>query len=939
MPVLGFLIGALLGALLGQRFEFALAGGAVGLVVALVLKEVRKARTTSAMADYSLEQRIDDRFRAIERRIAVLEHALRGDAVVPEPAATPTTFVEAPAEVSRSTTTHTSSDRATSPTSDDERVATDALRAPDIPRIPAYAEAAPPGGDGGAATPPPRAPSALWRFVTGGNNLARLGILLLFVGVGFLLKYAAEHVTVPIELRIAGVALGGIALLVLGWRLRERRSGYAMILQGGGVGVLYLTVFAAYKLYALVPAPATFGLLVAIAVLSAVLAVRQDAIALAAVGVIGGFFAPILTSSQSGNPVVLFSYYALLNAGILGIAWFKAWRLLNVLGFVCTFLIGTLWGVTRYRAEDFTTTEPFLILFFLFYVAIAVLYALRRSVSVRDYVDGTIVFGTPLVAAGLQQALVHPYEFGMAISALVASALYVALARILWSRHRDELRLLTESFAALGVVFATLAVPLAFDAQWTSATWALEGAAIVWVGVRQRRVLARASGLLLQLAAGGAFALGSPLFAHHVATIALPVLNSAFIGAVLVALGSLATALVYHRRSEDLRRDERGAILPLAFAWGALWSLFAGVREIDRFVAPDLKPATFVAFAVAAAVAYATAARALAWPIARIPALVLGPALLLFALGTIADLSSASHLFAHGGVIAWPIAIVVAIVLLRRLEREDKDRPWVANSLHGTWLWLVTLVATHEVAWAAARLTAGSAWHDAALGLVPAIVIAIVAHFARGQTWPVGTHRRAYLDIGAAPIVAYVLLWSLVVGVASDANPAPLPYVPFVNPVDLTIGFVAATLLAWARRLRAEHASFDQTVPRGMLIAIAMAFAFLWLNAIALRTLHHWFGIDWSFRALWETTLVQAVLSLLWTLIALAAMVIANRARARSGWVVGAALLAVVVAKLFVVDLSRVGSIERIVSFIGVGLLLLLIGYLAPVPAQKETVS
>ena len=129
--------------------------------------------------------------------------------------------------------------------------------------------------------------------------------------------------------------------------------------------------------------------------------------ALAVLGIVGGFAAPILTSTGGGSHVMLFAYYAVLNAGIFAIAWFKAWRLLNVVGFACTFIVGTLWGVTRYRPEDFATTEPFLILFFLFYVGIATLYALRRSLEVRRYVDATLVFGTPLVAAGLQGALVR----------------------------------------------------------------------------------------------------------------------------------------------------------------------------------------------------------------------------------------------------------------------------------------------------------------------------------------------------------------------------------------------------------------------------------------------------------------------------------------------------------------------------------------------------
>jgi uncharacterized membrane protein len=204
-------------------------------------------------------------------------------------------------------------------------------------------------------------PNWLWQWITGGNTLARVGIIVLFVGVGFLLKYAAEYVTVPIEYRVAGVALGGIALLVLGWRLRDRRTAYAMILQGGGVGVLYLTVFAALKLYALVPPGAAFALLFFIAGLSE--------LARGAAGLDRACgrrrHRRISRSDPHVEPIwesrTAISYYALLNAGIFFIAWFKAWRMLNLLGFACTFVIGTLWGVTRYRASDFATTEPFLV--------------------------------------------------------------------------------------------------------------------------------------------------------------------------------------------------------------------------------------------------------------------------------------------------------------------------------------------------------------------------------------------------------------------------------------------------------------------------------------------------------------------------------------------------------------------------------------------------
>jgi uncharacterized membrane protein len=912
---IGLLVGAVAGALLGDSLRAAVQGGFLGVIVGFVIGEIRKSRRRPASTDplSLVDPRVAAHLRALEHRVATLERAMATVATVTAP------VQPAPAAPTQRE----------SPSAHDARLATDVLGVE--PAVPAYAKV----GRAAPRTATPNPLAALRAWLVGGNTPARVGIVVLLVGVGFLLKYAAEHVVVPIELRLAGVALAAIALLVIGWRLRERRAGFAVILQGGGVAVLYLTVFAALRLYALVSPAAAFALLAAIAALSAVLAIRQDAVALAVVGVIGGFAAPIVTSSQAGNHVMLFAWYALLNAAILGIAWFKAWRVLNLVGFACTFIVGTLWGVTRYRADDFATTEPFLVLFFLFYVAIAVLYALRRSVSVRDYVDGTIVFGTPLLAAGLQAALVRRFEFGMAFSALAAAALYIALARFLWSRHRHELRLLAESFVALGVVFATLAVPLAFDAHWTSATWALEGAAIVWVGLRQRRSLARAFGLLLQCCAGVAYAIGSLDFVMPTVN-ALPVLNSTFLGGVLIALGGLATALAYSRHGGDHAR-EQGVVLPLAFAWGGLWWLATGVHEIDWFATPLHKPSVLVALLAATGTAFAFAARTLAWPIARIPVLLLAPLLFVTALFEAWAATPRDHLFADGGLVAWPIAIAILVALAYRMERENALRPGglAAATMHASAVWLIAFVAANELSWGIGRIATGEGWRDAAYGFAPALALAAIGARFAGARWPVGVHRRTYLTVASVPLVAWLLAWFLGVGVARDANAAPLPYVPFVNPIDLVVAFAGFALVGWMRALHGEAPDVAARASRGVVVGAACALAFLWLNAVALRTLHHAFGIAWNFDVLWDATLVQVVLSLLWTTIALATMVVANRLALRSGWVVGAALLAAVVVKLFIVDLSRVGSIERIVSFIGVGVLMLAVGYFAPVPARR----
>src|SRR5690606_1575929 len=128
------------------------------------------------------------------------------------------------------------------------------------------------------------------------------------------------------------------------------------------------------------------------------------------------------------------------------------------------------------------------------------------------------------------------------------------------------------------VVFATAAIPLALDARWTSAAWALEGAAVVWVGLRQRRPVARYFGLLLQLLAGGAF-----IHAYGRMSAGPPLVDAPFVGAVLVALAGLWTHRLAKRHDESITRFERG-LVPFAFAWGLLWWLFAAHPEIDTFV-------------------------------------------------------------------------------------------------------------------------------------------------------------------------------------------------------------------------------------------------------------------------------------------------------------------------------------------------------------------
>lgn len=191
--------------------------------------------------------------------------------------------------------------------------------------------------------------SSLVRWFMQGNPLAKLGILLLFLGLSFLLRYTVEHSLLPLELRLVAAALFAIVLLAIGWRLRHKQPIYALILQGGATGALYLTVFGAFRLWQMLPMTLAFVLLVVICAASVGLAILQKALSLAMLASLGGYLAPLLLSTGSGNYVALFSFYLLLSVGILAISVWQHWRELNLLGLLFTFGVGGLWGLDDYQ--------------------------------------------------------------------------------------------------------------------------------------------------------------------------------------------------------------------------------------------------------------------------------------------------------------------------------------------------------------------------------------------------------------------------------------------------------------------------------------------------------------------------------------------------------------------------------------------------------------
>ncbi|HEY4092722.1 MAG TPA: DUF2339 domain-containing protein [Luteibacter sp.] len=893
MYVVWAIVGAIIGAVVGQSVAGAVAGFAIGLLWA--------------------------RLSQTRQELEALRAQLGATTLPPAPAAERATYADQPADAYQA-----------SPSSGAEP--------PPMPRTRARDAAAPAAAAraSSASTPPawqpaePTGPSAIERFIetakrwfTEGNVPVKVGMLVLFAGVAAFLKYAADQglLHVPISVRLSIVAVAAIAGVVFGWLQRDTRRSFALSLQGGALGLLVMTVFAAYRLYGLLDPLPTFVLLIVFVGCLGILAVLQDSLALAVLGLIAGFAAPILASSGQGNHVALFSYYAVLNLGILGIAWKKAWRILNVLGFVGTFGVGTAWGVLAYRPELFGSTEPFLILFFLLYVAVPWLHVLRSPRADRAILDGCLMFGTPIVSLLLQGALLDWRPMPLAMSALVAGALYVAIAFAV--RKREDMHLLRDTWAVLAVAFATIAVPLALSASVTACVFALEGAGLVWLGFRQQRRLPRWAGMFLQLASGVAWALAD--FPHG-SVRGIAFLNTYFVGAMLITIAGVACLFQYdrHSASKGIGSLARAALL----LWSLAWWLFGFGAEIDAFVQTDASRwAAWMALLAVTGGLLAEGNRhvrkldlglMLAWSVP-------------LALAVTAAMAPYADTYGIEVFAGWPLAAVAVAAVTGWFSLRAVVAHGVAAITAQTlwWVrWLALIYTATHVAFGF-RPAVGDGWLVLAYVAPTLLVTALALGWPRAITPPLSVHAagiRRVVAIGGLGLS--VLLGAFALTVAG--NPSPLPFIPVLNPVELVLVAVFALL---ARALWDDETPPALHRMRPAVLAIAF---FIIATSMTLRAVHHLGGVPWD-EHMPASSLAELWLTVVWSVTGVVAWVLGSRRGQRLLWMAGAACMAIVLAKLLLIDRGHLGNLFGIASFIAYGLLCTVIGYLAPAPPRQAT--
>ncbi|TSC76430.1 MAG: membrane protein [Parcubacteria group bacterium Gr01-1014_31] len=414
----------------------------------------------------------------------------------------------------------------------------------------------------------------------GGQWLAKIGVLALLLGVSFFLKYAFDNNWIGPAGRVMIGVLFGVGLLGLGEYFRPRYGAYGQALSGGGIAVLYLSAYASYGFYHLVPSSLAFVFMAVVTVTAGVLSVLTNQVTLVGIGIVGGFLTPLLVAAGQPSLPAYFGYLALLDVGILGVSFYRNWRVLNLLGLAGTALLYTLWYEQHYVAVQQWTLAAFLSAFFTIFLASTVSHNLVNRKKSEPY-DLVLLAVNGFGFFLLLYELFDGHRTGMSFAAMGLAVLYFGLA-VLSHEFNPEDKRLALSLPGLSVTFLTVALGLILEQRWLTLGWAVEAVVLVWLSFTLKDKFYRAFAAVISvLVLGRLLAMELSLPAAEYRLIANPrVLVFAFSVACLSGVGAL-----YHQFKAAVSDKEYKFIKAIVVTANMLALVALSAEVVDFYAA------------------------------------------------------------------------------------------------------------------------------------------------------------------------------------------------------------------------------------------------------------------------------------------------------------------------------------------------------------------
>ena len=763
--------------------------------------------------------------------------------------------------------------------------------------------------------------------------VAIAGVVTVVVGMAFFLKYAYDNWAIGPLGRVLITMIAG--LVALGAGEITRRRGYEIVAKSVtalGFGLLYTAVFSAYRWYGLIETTPAFILAILITAAAMIYAVALDEVVIAVLSLFGGFCTPVIVSTGENLPLPLFGYTLVLGAGAIVCAYFKKWRTVNIVAFIGTFVLYTGWFEKFYRPqmagaagapEQIAIALGWLAVFFAVYLVMPILYGLINKVKADKLDILCVLANASVVFYYLYVILFDEFRSQLAFCAFGLCLIHLAMLAVVNARCKDDVNLKL-GLLAVAMFFLTVAIPLYFEMHAITVAWAAQGAVLAVIGLRYRSFLTRigsAAALLLSL-----FRLLHDLPMHEEAF--RFIFNPAFGTWCFVALVLFVCSVIY-RRTSALAEGARESIAQIFYGLMGLLLMTAATLEWHSYCEYNLNANVAGYFPKGQVIIFA--AMMMLFLVPRVCpqgkfSEVLG---LLFAAGGLVATTVALYYFHRGsfrlganidfGVILIFIAVLAAYHIKYRLISESTDDLSVLISDALFILIGVLLFATIAVEW----------YHHCKYNMVDTS-----SYFAKGfvvilaAMMPLFVVRPVCPKGPAGKLLAMVLAGGgAIFTITAFTGFHKSGFLAFAN-VDFGIAFlfIAATFVT-ALLLKSSAAQDESNAVFSLLFVLA-GILVLWI-LLTEEIYSYWYCrnryvqpvANWKFLA-------NMYISIIWAVYGVALMVAGFWRKASILRYIALGLFALLLAKVFILDMGTVKSIYRIGAFLATGIALVGVSFL-----------
>ncbi len=755
------------------------------------------------------------------------------------------------------------------------------------------------------ATNSPHLVDQLQRWLFQGNPVLKVAISILVIGIILLLRFATEHWQLSLAAKLGLVALASGCIAGLGYRLMQKNRSFALALEGLGLGSLFLTLFFAYYNLVIPTLPLATLLFLIILVITLYLSLKQESIELALMALLIAYLAPFTLPTRDASAVELISYYLLINIGVAVLSSFRPWKILNQIAFLVTAVVGGIYSLIHgYTYERYAMTALILAhsaLFIWLGFRFSQLLA-RQDLSrfqLKPVLDLALIFAASIIAY-IFLYLIHFNQPNQKLWQAGLSLLFAGVFATCWTllRRKQTIQLISQSYLSLMLIFLALVPPILLTEQWSVVGWAVEGVLIyLWALEKNVRVAHYLSmGLLLMAGFSSLYYLveinPTPrmifwiLSLCYVAVVVisqlkekyqeqLNVLSVSFLSSLTVAASLMLFALL-----EDEFSSQHAYVL-------SLFSIVLGYVLLNEIILRKHQQWS--------------------WLLPKWSGI---SPLMVIAVILVLDRS-------QNAVIVWNSTLergffafsmlLLAMLWLRPLAGLQLSKEWISLGVFSS------------LALASLCLIPGMPYLS--MAILPLLLCLWCYRQDSQSGWQQLWQSKSCLLLMGVWLICSQLFSQQVF---------QYYWLPLLNPFDLvSIAMLASFIWMLLQQIQAGR-------DKGMM-AVLMVLSLLWLSSyIVLRALHVYLQTPFNELALWSNATVQLSLTILWVLLAWITMWTATLKKLKPMWILGGSILVIVTLKLVLFDLSHIGTLTRVISFLLAGGVMLLIAYIAPMPEKID---